>query len=330
MTTGTGGVAHNAPNAIVWDNHACMPLRPGDTDFLPELARHRAAGFRIVTLNIGMDMTPWDQIMGVAETFRRWIEDNADRYVQIKSADDLDLAIQTDRLGVLFDLEGGAALDGKLERLEILHALGVRWMLFAYNQNNLLAGGCMGQDTGLTPFGRDVLQEINRLGIIPCCSHVGEISSLQIMEHSTGPVILSHANPRAVWDHARNVSDAVLDACAQTGGVVGINGVGPFLGKNDNSTEAFIRALDYAVDRIGADHVGLGLDFVFDRQELDDWIQANRDRFPDADDYASGMKLIEPERLPAIQTSLEKLGYSTADIRKIFGENWARVARQVW
>jgi membrane dipeptidase len=90
-----------------------------------------------------------------------------------------------------------------------------------------------------------------------------------VLEYAPGPVIFSHSNPSAVRPHPRNISDALMRACAAKGGVVGINGVGPFLGDNDTRSDTFVRHVDYAVQMIGPQHVALGLDHVFDQAEVD-------------------------------------------------------------
>jgi membrane dipeptidase len=169
-----------------------------------------------------------------------------------------------------------------------------------------------------------------RAGMVVCCSHTGDRTTLDVMAYSSVPVILSHSNPRANWDHPRNVPDKILDACAKGGGVVGINGIGIFLGENDCSTAAILRAVDYAVERIGADHVGLGLDYAFDQEEVAQYVRANRYIFPPGSGYDSGLNMAPPEQMPEITEGLLKRGYAERDIRAILGGNFLRVAKQVW
>jgi membrane dipeptidase len=121
-------------------------------------------------------------------------------------------------------------------------------------------------------------------------------------------------------------------ACARTGGVVGINGVGIFLGDNDASTESVVRAIDYAVHVVGPEHVGLGLDFVFDRDELTAFIEASATTFPSGYGYTESgpVQFASPAQLPAVTSGLGELGYSTDAIKGILGGNFYRVANQVW
>lgn len=314
---------------LVWDMHGCMPLRPGDETFLPQLDRYHAAGVDVCVLNIGFDLIPWENAILMAATFRRFLQAHPDRYILVETVDDLHRARATQKLGVLFDLEGGNALHEQLGMVEVYHRLGVRWMLFAYNKNNALGGGCDDRDEGLTPFGRAVLQEMQRVGMVVCCSHTGERTALEIMDRSENPVIFSHSNPRALKDHYRNISDRAIRGCAATGGVVSVVGIGDFLGDNDNRSQTVVRHIDYLVQMIGPEHVGLGLDYVFDEQELLDFLRLNPQLFP-PDKYSSGIRMVSPEQLPEIVRGLLDLGYAEADLHKILGGNHVRVAEQVW
>ena len=131
-------------------------------------------------------------------------------------------------------------------------------------------------------------------------------------------------------DHPRNITDEMMRACAATGGVVGINGIGIFLGNNDASTEAYVRHVDHAVQTIGPEHVALGLDYVFDRQELDEYVVKMRHTFPAGFGYEAGIRMVAPEQLTAIVETLLARGYSENNLREILGGNWMRVARQSW
>lgn len=142
-------------------------------------------------------------------------------------------------------------------------------------------------------------------------------------------MIFSHSNPLGVWRHRRNVRDETIKACAATDSVVGINGIGSFLGRNDASTETFVRHVEYVVQLVGPKHVGLGLDYVFDEQELVDLVAANPHLFP-PEEYFEAPALVRPEQIPEIAERLTKLGYSAADLGAILGGNHLRVAQQVW
>ena len=316
--------------SLAWDNHGCMPLRPNDTKFLPQLARYKKAGFDVVSLNAGFDAEPWTNTVAMLAHFRQWIQAHDDKYLLIDTVKDIGAARRTGRLGIHFDIEGGSALDGRLSMVEFYYDLGVRWMLMAYNRNNLLGGGCQDEDTGLTKFGRQVIDEMNRVGMVPCCSHTGYRTTMDVINRSSKPVIFSHSNPLALWNHKRNIRDEAIRACAKTGGVVGINGIGIFLGPNDTRSETFARHIDYVVQLVGPDHAGLGLDYVFDQEELLEYQRKNPHLFPQSEGYTLGPGLVPPEQLADITECLIRKGYATRDIRKILGGNFMRVARESW
>ncbi|HEY4302918.1 MAG TPA: membrane dipeptidase [Gemmatimonadaceae bacterium] len=315
---------------LVWDNHVCMPLRPHDQSRVPELDRWKRVGVDVVMLNIGFgEMGVEEHVRNVA-SFRSWISAHSDEYVLIDTVGDVELARATGRMAIGFDIEGANAIGDQLSLIQLYYGLGVRWMLLAYNRNNRVGGGCQDDDTGLTAFGREVIAEMERVGMMVCCSHTGERTTLETMEIATKPVILSHSNPRALRDHPRNVSDEVLRACARTGGVVGLNGIGIFLGDNDISTETFVGHIDYVVSLIGASHVGLGIDYPVDQKEVEDHIAKMRATFPSGLGYDLKVKVMPPEQLPDIVERLLQLGYSSSDLAGILGGNWMRAARACW
>jgi membrane dipeptidase len=315
--------------SIVWDNHGCMPLRPHDERFLPQLERYRESGMTVVSLNVGFGPDGIAEHVRMLAHFRRWLDERADRYLLVERVADVRRAKETGRLGVFFDIEGANAIDDQISLIKLYYDLGVRWMLMAYNKNNRVGGGCMDEDGGLTAFGEEVIGEMSRVGMIACCTHTGERTALDVIERSANPVIFSHSNPRALWDHPRNITDRVILACAKRGGVIGINGVGAFLGPNDARSETIARHIDYVARLAGIDHVALGLDYVFDMQELLEYFRAKPDLFG-ADSALASPAFVQPEQVSEIVDCLIAKGYAGADIRRILGDNLVRVASLVW
>ena len=315
---------------LVWDNHSCMPLRANDVGFLQELQQFRQAGVDIVSLNVGFDALAWENTLLVLATFRHWVMQHADEYMLVRTVSDIDKARRENKLGITFDLEGTSTLNNQLNMIELYYDLGVRWMLMAYNRNNAAAGGCQDDDQGLTVYGRQVLDEMSRVGMVTCCSHTGFRSSMEVMEYTSQPVIFSHSNPGAMWAHKRNIKDEAIVACADTGGVIGLNGIGIFLGDNEASVDNIVRHIDYVVQLVGPDHVGIGLDYVFDQEELNDFVKDNPQIFPSAEGYSEGLAMLPPKSIPLIVQSLRDLGYMDEDVKKIMGANHLRIAEQVW
>lgn len=328
-------IAHRASelldDALVWDNHGCMPLRPSDPSFLPQLERCRASGVDVVTLNVGAGPLDLATHFRILASFRQWFGARPDQYVLPKSAADIDQAKRDGKLSIVFDIEGTSPLDGGDHGLvQMFYDLGVRWMLLAYNRNNAAGGGCLDDDIGLTTHGRALLDEMKRVGMVVCCSHTGHRTAMAVIEHANNPVIFSHSNANAVHPHVRNISDELIKACAETGGVVGINGVGDFLGQNDARPEAAFRHLDHMVQLVGPEHVGVSLDYLYDYDELLEALKNHPEAFP-ADVLAAGPpKFLPPESIPALVELMVRHGYDDDAVKAVLGGNWLRVARQVW
>lgn len=316
---------------LVWDNHGCMPLRPLDERFLPQLQRYRSAGVNVATLNIAWDGVPADTGPRMLASFRRWLGARSDDYLLVRTAQDLDAAQTGRRLGVLFDIEGGCALMGQLSMVQLYYDLGVRWMAIAYNRRNALGGGCLDpDDAGLTAFGRQVVDEMARVGMVTCCSHTGYRTTMEVMERAVHPVIFSHSNALSVWAHKRNIRDEAIRACARTGGVVGINGYGAFVGSDGATTDDFLRHVAHVIELVGPAHVGLGTDYVFDTNEIAELMQAKSSFLPQSEGYSADTPMVEPERLPRIVQGLLRLGLTDDDVKAFLGGNLRRVAGQVW
>src|SRR5215207_2357546 len=312
-------------HSLVWDTHACFRLHPNAD--LSELKRYHDSGVDFVSLNVSMDLNSFENTMQVLARYRSYISLHPDQYVLALSVGDIRTAKETGKLAIAFDLEGSEPLLGNLTMISMYYDLGVRQMLLAYNKDNRASGGCMEGAIGLTGFGRDVVREMNRVGMVVDVSHMGYRATMEAFEVSTAPVIFSHSNPNGLREHARNISDEQIRACAQTGGVIGINGIGDFLG--GTSSELIVQNIEYVMNLAGPEHVGLGLDYVVDKQELIEYVETYPDIFPPEkmQDYLS---FVEPEQFPEFTELLYQKGYSEPVIRGILGENFLRIAKTVW
>lgn len=319
--------------ALIWDAHACLPLHP-DAD-LTALRRHHAAGVSFVSVNIGMDMNPLHQIMPVIASFRAQIRAHPKLFALAETVGEVERAKREGKLAVAFDLEGGIPLCRRPEMVALFYDLGVRQVHLAYNRNNEIGGGCYDEDVPLTPLGRRIVQAVHAAGMLMDCSHTGHRTSLDIMALGLGPVIFSHANPRAIQGDHRNITEAQIDACAATGGIVCVNGVGRFLTDPKGGTPAILDCIDHLADRIGPKHVGLGLDYSYPAGGLDDDPPGlNRGYWwPASHGYGggvSGIKIATPEQFPEITEGLVIRGYDEPAILGILGRNMLELARRVW
>lgn len=315
---------------IQWEAHACLPLLPGQD--MSGLRRYRDAGFHHVSINVGMDMTPFPDVIRVLAGFRHWLAQHDDDYLLAGTVADIQRARDQRKLAVSFDLEGSNMLQQDVAMVGLFARLGVRQMLLAYNRDNSCAGGCHGAGGGLTPLGREVVSEINRSGIVMDCSHASKRSSLEVMEFSQRPVIFSHTNVKAIHDHPRTIDDEQILACAAQGGVIGLTGLGIFLGDPDASVAAFIRQIDYLAERVGTRHIGLGLDTELhpDHRDLPEGVEEN-DWWPEQHyGNMNGHRQLQPAALERVARELKRMGYSESDVHNIYGENFLRVAQSTW
>lgn len=316
-------------SGLGWEQHCCLPLEAG-CDIGP-LRRYLDVGVSYLSVNVGYAPHDIDATMRVLSSWRRQVLQRSEFFVLANTADDVLAARQSGRLAVGFDLEDTNPLGGEIGMVRAYYDLGVRSMLMTYNGENLAGFGChAADDTGLTDFGRAVVAEMNRVGMLVDVSHCGYRTSMETIERSASPVIFSHSSMRALWDHERNIRDDQVRACAATGGVIGINGVGIFLGPNDISVPTIARHIDYAVQLVGPEHVGIGTDYVFNNDDLNRELASNPQLFPESYRRWGRCDFFPPEQLSPLETELARLGYPAASIAAIMGSNFLRVARQVW
>lgn len=317
-------------DALVWDAHAGVFPDP-EVD-LTLLNGWLDNGVNYLSINVGFDVMDWQQTLSTLAAYRRWMLLHEDRFILAASVEDILRAKQQGKLAVSFDIEGMNALNGDLNMVGVYHALGVRQMLFAYNLNNEAAGGCHDKDMGLTDFGRAIVSEMNRVGMIVDCSHAAYHTTMDIMAESTIPVVFSHSNPSVICDHQRNIRDQQIKACAETGGVVGINGMGIFLGDNDVSNKTLLQHIVYVSELVGAEHVGIGFDFSPETGlDIGTILSSRPDYWPAGQRYDTpGIKHAGPSQLPDLVDCLNDHGFSDNQIRGILGENFHRVAAIAW
>lgn len=311
-----------------WDNHAGYGYAgPQDVALLDHW---RSAGINYLSINVGYDPVPWSTAVRAIADYTKGIESRPDT-VLCPTFADVQRAWRAGKLAVTYDLEGMGALNGDLSMVELYYRLGVRQMLIAYNLNNDAGGGCHDTDRGLTDFGRSVIREMNRVGMVVDCAHSGIRSGLEAMKLSTKPCIFSHANARALHEHERNITDEQIKAVAATGGVIGVNGVGFFLGDGPATAEGLVAHIDYMAKLVGPEHVGIGLDYdpPGNAPGLD---KPTSDKYWPPRQYPGGIQttFLAPSALPQVAQELRSRGYKEQAVRAIMGGNFMRVASQVW
>ena len=204
---------------------------------------------------------PWGEVLALAELYREEAEKNRDLLASILSFSDLEQAKAEGRTGGLLTVEEGGVLEGDLDRLQTLHDLGVRLITLTWNYENEL-GFPNGKTGGLKPKGFDCLAEMERLRMIPDVSHLGDDGFWDVCRAAKRPFLASHSCCRALRDHPRNLTDDMLRALADRGGIVGVNFYSHFLGTDPVSrTGDILRHLRHMLDVGGLHLPALGSDF---------------------------------------------------------------------
>ncbi|MFI5014164.1 MAG: dipeptidase [Hyphomicrobiales bacterium] len=294
------------------------------------LPRLRQSGFSFVSLTLCTDAEGPEAALRRIAAQRKIIREDPSLCL-VEHVDDIFAAKASGRLAVAFNFQGTNAIGGDVALVETFCSLGVKHMLMAYNRKNAVGDGCHERtDSGLSHYGIELVQEMNRVGMIVDCSHTGYRTSMDVMAVSEAPVIFSHSNPKSLYAHDRNITDEQAVACARTGGLVGVNGVDIFLNdRNEADAAALFRVADHYCGLIGPDHVGLGLDFVYDPEAMASSMVSFGFKGAGTD-YDKMKSYFEPEELPALVELMLERGYSEENVQKILGGNFLRVARQVW
>lgn len=317
-------------DCLIWDNHACLPLDAAGAG-AAALERHRRAGTHVVSVNLGDATVDYASVLRLAHGYRAIVAAHPALFLMAERLEDLERARESGRLAVVFDLEGAYSIGEHLERIAELHGLGLRWMSLVFNRRNLAGGGCHDvPDDGLTPLGMRLIEALDAVGVVPCCTHVGYRTAREVLGHARGPVIFSHSNALALHEHPRNIPDELIRLCAARGGVVGINGLDIFLGRGADLLERFLDHLEYVIGLVGWEHAGIGLDYVHDQEELTRQLIAARGTWPSGYGYEPGIRFLEPEALPRVADALQRRGHPDAQIHGILGGNFRRVAAAVW
>ncbi len=306
------------------------PGRPEIQAGLPE--RLLVGGVDFVSFTVATDDHDMTAAVNAIAEERARILGAPERFVLVESADDVRRAKAEGKLAIGLHFQGTMPIGRNLNLVEVFYRLGIRHMLMAYNQKNLVADGCHElTDAGISRFGIELIAEMNRVGMFVDVAHTGYRSSMEVIEHADGPVICSHGNIQALWQHARCCRDDQIKAIAGTGGVFGLTGLGIFMGDNDASVERYCEQIDYAVQLVGSRHVGFGFDYMYDMPTLTALAAKMASKWPTDGGYTrQDIKQLEPESIPQITEHLLRRGYGDEDIRQILGGNWLRLMQEVW
>lgn len=268
------------------------------------------------------------------ETWNGLFERYSDLIFHGQWAEDVRRARDEGRTAIFFGFQNCSPIEDDIGLVEILHKLGARFMQLSYNNQSLLATGCYeAEDPGITRMGRQVIKEMNRVGLVVDMSHSAERSTLEAIEISERPIAITHANP-SFWHPAlRNKSDTLLRALAENGGMVGFSLYPHHLkGATDCTLESFCAMAARAAEMIGVDHIGLGSDLCQDQPDsVVAWMRNGR--WSKETDYGEGSAsnagfppqpdwFRDNRDFGNIATGLGEVGFSDHEVAAIMGGNW--------
>ena len=308
-----------------WSEKVFRQMREGGVDAVHVTITYHE-NFRETVLNI--------------ERWNRWFERVPDLIFQGRTAADVQRARDTGRTAIFFGSQNPSCIEDDIGLVEVLHTLGLRFMQLTYNNQSLLASGCYeGDDTGLTRMGREVVTEMNRVGLVVDMSHSGEKSTLEAIEHSSRPIAITHANPASWHPALRNKSDTVLRALGETGGMLGFSTYPHHLkGGGECTLQDYADMIARTADLIGIDHVGIGTDLCQDQPDsVVEWMRVGRwtksidygEGSADAPGFPSMPEWFADNRdFGNIAAGLRAVGMTEADIAAVMGGNWLRFFAQ--
>lgn len=268
-----------------------------------------------------------------------------DFVIHCKTVDDIIRAHKEGKVAWVAVMEGAMMIENELDRIDLLYGFGLRSLGITYSESNALGSGLKeARDGGLTSFGKRAVERMNKVGLLIDCSHTGDQTALDTIEHSTKPIILSHIGAKALWGTNRLAPDDVLKACADKGGVIGIEAA-PHTTltptKRIHNLDAVMEHFEYIKDLVGIDHVTMGPDTLYgDHVGLHHAYTAALSLKASKGQGKPGMEYEPVEYVDGLENPTEgsyniirwlvKHNYSEEDIAKVMGQNTLRLLKEVW
>lgn len=304
-----------------WSEKIFRQMREGGLDAVHvTIAYHE--NFRETVLNI--------------ERWNRLFDRHRDLILHAERASDVAEARATGRTGIVFGAQTPAPIEDDIGLVEVLHKLGVRVMQLSYNNQSLLATGCYeAEDPGLTRMGREVVREMNRVGMVIDMSHSADRSTIEAAELSERPIALTHANPSAWAPARRNKGDDVIRAVTGAGGMMGFSLYPHHLRDGSSCTrEAFCEMVARTAERFGTAHFGIGSDLCQDQPDsVVEWMRTGRWTrgvdFGEGSAEAPGFPPMpswfrDNRDFNGLAAGLGQVGFNAGEVAALLGGNWHR------
>lgn len=302
-----------------WNRAIFEQMRSGRLDCV-----HVTVAYHETCIEALRNIGKWNQLF----------EQHGDLIIKVGSAEEVTAANSIGKTGVVFGFQNCSPIEDDYSMVEIFHTLGVRFMQLTYNNQSPLATGCYEDtDSGITNFGKQVISEMNRVGMVIDMSHSAERSTLEAIEHSSRPIAITHANPFSFTPAVRNKSDQVLKEIARSGGMFGFS-LYPFHLKNGPkcTLEDFCSMVANTAELMGVQHIGIGSDLCQEQSdEVVNWMRNGR--WSKLTDYGEGTAdnagwpaqpkwFSDSTHYDNLAKGLAKVGFSAGEVKQIMGENW--------
>ena len=319
----------------VWTDITCRSIDHGERDIFRQ--RHLAkfkegsvgGGIFVIWIDPPYDQDPVKRAKQICAAVRQEKEDAKDIIQVVRRFEDFEKGTAAGKINVVTGMEGLSEIGEDIDQINWYYEeMDVRHAMLSWNETNALATGWPGdKNRGLTKKGKEAVSRIHSLGMVMDVSHLNDRCFWDVIECSDGhPVIASHSNSRTICPHMRNLSDEMIRAIAKTGGLLGMNSMREFIAE-DKANQTVSRLADhveYIVNLVGPDYVGLGFDF-------DDYLEADAlSAFSGHIDSPSGDGIGNEAEAKNIITELASRGYKQEDLEKIAYGNYYRVFKEVW
>lgn len=295
----------------------------------------KAGGMDAIHVTIAYHENFRETVLNI-EQWNRWFELYPDLIMMGKWAGDVDKAKATGRTAIFFGFQNPSPIEDDIGLVEIVHSLGVRFMQLTYNNQSLLATGCYeSEDTGITRMGRQVIKEMNRVGLVIDMSHSADRSTIEAADISERPIAITHANPYDWSPARRNKKDDVIRAVTQNGGMLGFSLYPHHLkNKSDCTLQSFCEMIARSADKYGVEHLGIGSDLCQDQADsVVEWMRVGR--WTKEIDYGEGSAthsgfpampdwFNDNTDIVNIEAGLRLVGMQDSEIDDIMGKNWHR------
>jgi membrane dipeptidase len=274
--------------------------------------------------------------MKAVAQWKTWFREHADTIIQVYSSADIRRAKKENKIGIILGWQNASGFGDHLPFVQLYHELGLRVVQLTYNTATAVGSGCYeGHDGGLTDFGRELVDELNRVGVLIDLSHVGRKTAADVISYSKKPVAYTHCLPAALKEHQRNKTDAELRAIAEKGGFVGVTMFPPFLKQGPSATlNDIIDAIEHVIGVVGEGQVGIGTDFTqghngaFFRYITHD--KGFGRKLTDFGDLTMPPDFRRLEDFPNLTAALEARRWPESRIRNLMGENWLKFFEEAW